>query len=82
MSSFLEKRMGLAGKFAVILGGGGGLGRASAYDLSRAGVTVALLDRDQELLDETVQTIRGEGGKVALAELGDARDPDVLTKFY
>ena len=82
MSSFLEKRMGLAGRFAVILGGGGGLGRASAYDLSRAGVTVALLDRDRELLDETVKTIRSEGGKVAIAEPGDARDPDVLTKFY
>ena len=82
MTSFLEKRMGLAGKFALIVGGGGGLGRASAYDLARAGVTLALCDRDKELLDETVAAIRKEGGKVVLAEVFDAREPGHLEKFF
>jgi 3-oxoacyl-[acyl-carrier protein] reductase len=82
MSSFLEKRLGLAGKFALIAGGGGGLGRASAYDLARAGVKLALCDRNQEMLEETVAKIRAEGGTVALAESFDAREPGHLEKFF
>jgi NAD(P)-dependent dehydrogenase (short-subunit alcohol dehydrogenase family) len=82
MSSFLEKRMGLAGKFAIILGGGGGLGRASAYDLGRAGVTLALADRDKALLDETVARLRADGAKVALAEVFDVREPGELERFF
>jgi NAD(P)-dependent dehydrogenase (short-subunit alcohol dehydrogenase family) len=80
--SFLEKRLGLAGKFALIVGGGGGLGRASAYDLARAGVKLALADRNREMLDETVETIRKEGGTVSLAEVFDAREPGHLEKFF
>ena len=82
MSSFLEKRLGLVGKFALIVGGGGGLGRASAYDLARAGVKLALCDRNQEMLEETVAKIRAEGGAVALAESFDAREPGHLEKFF
>lgn len=61
--------------------GGGGLGRAAAYDLARAGVTLALCDRDAQRLEETVDTIRGEGGQVALAEVMAARDRASLEKF-
>jgi len=82
MSSYLEKRLGLNGKFAIILGGGGGLGRASAYDLGRAGVTLALADRDKKLLEETVNTLRAEGAKVALAECFDVREPGELERFF
>jgi len=82
MSSYLEKRLGLNGKFAIILGGGGGLGRASAYDLGRAGVTLALADRDKKLLDETVNTLRADGAKVALAECFDVREPGELERFF
>lgn len=80
--TFLEKRMGLTGQFAVIVGGGGGLGRASAYDLARAGVRLALCDRDQAMLDETVAAIRAEGGRVELAEVFDARETGHLEKFF
>jgi NAD(P)-dependent dehydrogenase (short-subunit alcohol dehydrogenase family) len=79
---FLEKRLGLSDKFAVILGGGGGLGRAAAYDLAPAGVTLALADRDKDLLDETVAKIRADGGKVALAEVLDVREGGNLERFF
>lgn len=82
MSGYLEKRMGLAGKFALIVGGGGGLGRASALDLARAGVTLALCDRDQALLHETVKIIRDEGGQVAIEASFDAREPGELERFF
>ncbi|MGE0384674.1 MAG: SDR family NAD(P)-dependent oxidoreductase [Gammaproteobacteria bacterium] len=81
-ASFLESRLGLTGRFAIIVGGGGGLGRASAVDLARAGVVVALCDRNQELLDETVAGIRADGGAVALAQVLDARDPEALGRFF
>lgn len=79
---YLEKRLGLAGKFAVILGGGGGLGRAAAYDLAPAGVTLALADRNKEMLDETVARIRADGGNVALAEVMDVREGGNLERFF
>ena len=52
--SYLEQRLGLRGKVALIVGGGGGLGRAIAYELAAAGVALALCDRDEECLQETV----------------------------
>ena len=82
MSGFLEKRLGLRDKTALIVGGGGGLGRAAAYDLARAGVRLALCDRDKALLDETVASIRAEGGRVELAEVFDAREPGLLERFF
>jgi len=78
---FLEDRANLAGKVAVIVGGGGGLGRACALDLGRAGVRLALCDRNAELLAETVATLEAAGAEV-LSEAFDARDPERLTAFF
>ena len=78
---FLEERAGLAGKVAVIAGGGGGLGRAVALDYARAGVTLALCDRNSELLDKTVEETRAAGVPV-LSRTMDARDPDSLESFF
>jgi NAD(P)-dependent dehydrogenase (short-subunit alcohol dehydrogenase family) len=77
----LEDRAGLAGKVAIIVGGGGGLGRACALDLGRAGVRLGLCDRNPELLAETVATLNGEGVEVVSATL-DARDEVALSDFF
>jgi 3-oxoacyl-[acyl-carrier protein] reductase len=79
--AFLEDRAGLAGKVAVIAGGGGGLGRAVALDFARAGVTLALCDRNPELLGETVEQTRSAGVPV-LSRTMDARDPESLETFF
>ena len=42
---YLETRANLEGKVAAIIGGGGGLGRASAVDLGRAGVALSRAHR-------------------------------------
>jgi NAD(P)-dependent dehydrogenase (short-subunit alcohol dehydrogenase family) len=55
--------LGLSGRVAVITGGGGGIGRATAVSLARAGARVAAIDRDERGLAET---------KAKLRELGDA----------
>jgi citronellol/citronellal dehydrogenase len=65
---------------AVIVGGGGGLGRACALDLARCGVRLALCDRDQDKLQETATMIADAGGQATTASF-DARNPDALSGF-
>jgi 3-oxoacyl-[acyl-carrier protein] reductase len=78
---YLTKRAGLDGKTAVVTGGAGGLGWPISRDLARAGVQVALCDRDPaavaavtaELTELPVQTY---------VELADARVPDAMAAFF
>jgi NAD(P)-dependent dehydrogenase (short-subunit alcohol dehydrogenase family) len=79
--SYLDDRADLAGRVAVIVGGGGGLGRACAIDLAGAGMRLALCDRDGVSLDETATLIADAAGEVMTGEL-DARDADALTAFF
>ncbi len=79
--SYLDDRADLKGRVAVIVGGGGGLGRACAIDLSGAGMRVAICDRDSAALGEASALIAEAGGEVMTGEL-DARDADALTAFF
>ena len=79
--SFLEDRAALRGKRAVVAGGGGGLGRASALDLARAGVDLALCDIDADALARTADEARALGVDVLDRTL-DVRDPDALAAFF
>jgi len=79
--SYLEQRLGLRGKVAVIVGGGGGLGRAIACELAAAGVSLALCDRDDELLGETAAQIEAGGGQVVTV-VGDARTAETLERAF
>ncbi|HXN69056.1 MAG TPA: SDR family oxidoreductase, partial [Bradyrhizobium sp.] len=54
--------LGLSGRVCVVTGGGGGIGRAVASSLARAGARVAAIDRDERGLEAT---------RAALRELGD-----------
>jgi 3-oxoacyl-[acyl-carrier protein] reductase len=78
---YLEERAGLDGRVAVIFGGGGGLGRACALDLGAAGVRLALCDRQEDLLDETADRVRAQGGEV-LTSVFDGRDPEHQAGFF
>lgn len=53
----------LRGRVAVVTGAGSGIGRATALELSRRGVRVAVTDRDPAGADETVALIGAEGGQ-------------------
>jgi 3-oxoacyl-[acyl-carrier protein] reductase len=79
--SYLDDRADLAGRVAVVVGGGGGIGRACAVDLARAGMHLALCDRDPGALDEVAAEVADAGGEVMTAEL-DARDADALSEFF
>jgi 3-oxoacyl-[acyl-carrier protein] reductase len=55
--------LGLKGKTALVLGGGGGLGRAIARALAREGARVAVGDINAEALAATVKEIEAEGSQ-------------------
>lgn len=65
--------MGHDNRAAVIVGGGSGVGRATALRLAASGWDVAVLGRREETLDETVALIEQLGGR-ALALTADAAD--------
>jgi len=65
--------LGLKGKTALVLGGGGGLGRAIAMALAREEAQVAVADINQDALDQSVGDIRAVGAK-ALGIQWDLRD--------
>ena len=79
--SFLEDRAALAGKVALVAGGGGGLGRAVALDFARAGMDLALCDRDAEALASTAEESRDMGANVTEGTL-DVRDSAALSGFF
>jgi gluconate 5-dehydrogenase len=53
----------LAGKVAVVAGGGGGIGRAQALGLADAGADVIVASRKLEHIEPVVKEIQGKGRK-------------------
>ncbi len=69
MSNYLTQLFNLEGKVAVIIGGGGHLCSTMATALSRAGVSVIILDKNKEHADTVTQGIRKESGNAISFEL-------------
>jgi NAD(P)-dependent dehydrogenase (short-subunit alcohol dehydrogenase family) len=69
----------LDGKSALITGGGGGIGRATALAFAREGARVAVADLIMEAARETVALVNAAGGQ-AISLPGDmSKDGDVRT---
>jgi NAD(P)-dependent dehydrogenase (short-subunit alcohol dehydrogenase family) len=68
----------LTGRVALVTGGGSGLGRAMALELSRLGAKIAVLGRRREPLDETVSLVPGVG----FAVQADVRDPEAVASAF
>lgn len=64
---------GLRGKKALIVGGGQGMGEASARFLAHAGCDVALVDLEQERADRVAAIVTGIGPR-AVTVVGDVLD--------
>src|SRR5580658_5385815 len=67
--------MRLKDRIAVVTGAGSGIGRASALLFAREGAFVALVDRDQAGMQETLDAIRSINGQGS-AHRGDVGDGD------
>ena len=65
--------LGISGKTALVLGGGGGLGGAIAQALAAEGAGVAVADISPQAAERTVEAVAGLGGKAVSLEwdLGD-----------
>ena len=68
-------------KFALVTGGGLGIGKASALKLAEAGWHVAVTGRRPELLAATAGEIEGKGRR-ALAHPADIGDPDQVGALF
>lgn len=68
----------LAGKVALITGGGTGIGRAIALAFAREGAKVAVAGRRKEKLDETLRELEKQGGAgLAIAcDVSQAKDAE------
>lgn len=55
--------MGISGKSALVTGGGGGVGRAFSLALAKEGVSVAVVDLDQEAAIRVAREIHANGGR-------------------
>jgi citronellol/citronellal dehydrogenase len=61
----------LDGKLAVVTGGGSGLGRATALELTSLGATVVVAGRRREPLEETVEMCGGSPSEAAPCDIRD-----------
>ncbi|MFF0498591.1 SDR family NAD(P)-dependent oxidoreductase [Nocardia aobensis] len=66
----------VAGKAAIVVGGGSGIGRAVAVELARQGAGVVVNSRAEAAVEAVVDEIRAAGGR-AVAVAGSAADETI-----
>lgn len=71
----------LTGRSAVVTGGGGGLGGATAIAMAREGAAVAILDINGDLASGTADRIVQAGGRAIGVEC-DVSDPDQVRRAF
>lgn len=65
-----------AGKVAIVTGGGGAIGRATALLLAREGARVVVTDSDPRRGEQTTALIAGEGGQASFARHDVGQEDD------
>jgi NAD(P)-dependent dehydrogenase (short-subunit alcohol dehydrogenase family) len=65
------------GKVAFITGGGSGLGRATALAFAQAGARVAVVDRSQDGMGETIRRVEAVGGEAIAIRCDVAQEAEV-----
>lgn len=73
--------LGLQGKFALVAGGGRGIGKAIALDLAREGVDVAIASRTLEQLRETAREIEDQTGRRVIPLVVDVTNREQVDRM-
>lgn len=68
----------LAGRTAVVTGGGTGIGRSTARLLAHLGVRVAVLGRGVDALQQVADEVAADGGAQVVPVGADLRDPEAV----
>lgn len=68
--------MKLEGKVALVVGGGGGAGRATAELLAEEGAKVMVADVDLDSANKVAEKIRGSGGQADTFKVDMTREPE------
>lgn len=69
----------LQGKKAIITGAGRGIGRATAFALAKEGVSLGLIARTTEHVEQVAEELRAEGTEVVVATADVAKNEQVTT---
>src|ERR1700674_285555 len=72
--------LGLAGKSALLIGAGRGLGGAAALVMAREGAKIAVMARTKAAVEERAAACKAAGAEEALAIAADATDPAHLKR--
>ncbi len=67
------------GQVIIVTGGGSGIGRCIAHELTALGAHAILVGRKREKLDAVAEEIAGDGGSCETASF-DIRDEDAVTE--
>jgi peroxisomal 2,4-dienoyl-CoA reductase len=70
----------LAGRVALITGGGTGICRGIAAAYARLGAEVCIVSRKQDVLDQTAAAIAGDTGRAVLGVAADVRDAAAVAR--
>ena len=76
-----DDKLELAGRVAIVTGGGGGIGRAICAVLARNGASVVVADLDVDSAGQTAASITGAGGKAVVVAV-DVSGEDSVKAVY
>ena len=78
---YLQSLFNLSGKIACVTGASTGIGRTMAHALAKAGASVVVTARREELLAQTADQIKSEGGQSSYV-VAELKDTEYLTKLF
>ena len=73
----MSSLLGIEGRVAIVTGGGGNIGRATAVMLAQAGVHVVVADFDGPAAEETARLARRPGVEVRAIQADATREADI-----